>query len=386
MTLVVRPNGSEGQAHVESGSTVADVKAPDSGGPQGPNSQVAAGKERGPLPVPADILPLVEDAIRLIVHLTGNGENPRPEIISAVLAAKKAMDENSWSIETSTKFLEAFSELAKQAKPITAKSLSESESLAAKSSIKRWSVFVWILLPFLMVFSALSYSNSRIAANADQLIIYSYKVETPGFVPPIPSDSSNTGAPQVAGRSQNDQQQEQERAHIDAIKETTAQMTANGDMLVRMSLIELFLDGADITRILVSNQTGSTEVNDEIAKMRVARGALKVVVALDGIIYGVLNTYILPLLCALLGAAAYGLRSLSEQTLSRTYRASYGAYARAILAVIVGFAVGLFSDFTAKLSLQPLAAAFLAGYAVESFFIFLDTILQAVQKPRRSTT
>jgi hypothetical protein len=108
--------------------------------------------------------------------------------------------------------------------------------------------------------------------------------------------------------------------------------------------------------------------------------------AMGGIIYGILSTYILPLLCALLGAAAYGLRSLSEQTLSRTYHSSYSAYARAILAVIVGFAVGLFSEFTTKLSLQPLAAAFLAGYAVESFFIFLDTILQAVQKPRDAAT
>jgi hypothetical protein len=48
----------------------------------------------------------------------------------------------------------------------------------------------------------------------------------------------------------------------------------------------------------------------------------------------------------------------------------------------VGFAVGFFSEFTAKLSLQPLAAAFIAGYAVETFFIFLDTILQAVQRPK----
>jgi hypothetical protein len=48
----------------------------------------------------------------------------------------------------------------------------------------------------------------------------------------------------------------------------------------------------------------------------------------------------------------------------------------------VGFAVGFFTEFTAKLSLQPLAVAFIAGYAVEWFFIFLDTMLQAVQKPK----
>jgi hypothetical protein len=89
--------------------------------------------------------------------------------------------------------------------------------------------------------------------------------------------------------------------------------------------------------------------------MRKARAELKVTVAMDGIVYGVLNTYILPLLCALLGATAYGLRSLSEQPLARTYRASYAAYARAILAVIVGFAVGLFSilPLSCRFSLWP---------------------------------
>ena len=107
---------------------------------------------------------------------------------------------------------------------------------------------------------------------------------------------------------------------------------------------------------------------------------------MDGISFGVLNTYILPLLCAFLGAAAYGLSSLSEKTFARTYRSTYASFARAILAVIVGFAVGLFTDFTAKLSIQPLAVAFIAGYAVESFFIFLDTILQAIQKPRTTPT
>jgi len=76
------------------------------------------------------------------------------------------------------------------------------------------------------------------------------------------------------------------------------------------------------------------------------------------------------------------LRSLSEKTIARTYRVSYSFYARTVLAVIAGFAVGLFSDFTAKLSLQPLASAFVAGYAVEAFFIFLDTLLQAIQKPQ----
>src|SRR6516165_7087695 len=73
--------------------------------------------------VPDDIPPLVEDAIHLIVYLTGSGDNPRPETVTAVFTTKKAIQEGAWSIEIGSEFLEAFSELAKQAKPVTARSL-----------------------------------------------------------------------------------------------------------------------------------------------------------------------------------------------------------------------------------------------------------------------
>jgi hypothetical protein len=358
-------------------------------------------EEETPLQVAEDIPPLVDDAIRLIVYLTGKGDLPRPEIISAVLTAQKVIEQKFWSIERSRRFFEAFSELAKQAKPVTAKSLIESEGPRAKSSIRRWSLVVWFLLPILVLLSALSFANSRFSTNLDQLIQDSYRVEEPGYVPPIPraSDGGVPRTPASGGPNIGDNQLRSAmgtQAHIDAVRDTTAQMISNATILLWMSfsawltdvywphIAQLYhSDTSDIPKSLSENSDETkNEIDRQIATLRLARTQSKVIMAMDGIIYGILSTYILPLLCALLGAAAYGLRSLSEQTLSRTYRSSYSAYARAILAVIVGFAVGLFSEFTAKLSLQPLAAAFLAGYAVESFFIFLDTILQAVQKPR----
>jgi hypothetical protein len=249
--------------------------------------------------------------------------------------------------------------------------------------------------------SALSYSNSRFATNAEQLIQLSYQVEQPGFVPPVPRADS-TGAPAVviarppltplvgAGVAvpSEDEAKARAQAHLDAIRETTGQMFANAQMLVKLSLMNLFFDISDLDDLFDSDKQGESqdEQTKAIRTLRQARAALKVITSMDGISFGVLNTYILPLLCAFLGAAAYGLRSLSEKTFARTYRSTYASFARAILAVIVGFAVGLFTDFTAKLSIQPLAVAFIAGYAVESFFIFLDTILQAIQKPRTTPT
>jgi hypothetical protein len=286
--------------------------------------------------------------------------------------------------------LDAYSEICKKAKPVTARSLKESLSSLPKASIKRWSVVVWILLPILVLLSAIGYANSRFTKNAEDLISYSYDVEKPNFVPSVPANAPTAlpgqPSPKIAP-AWAEGSPEAKQAQIDAIKETTAQLLGNGYILSRMSLSEQILaKGTSLEDILESKEAGTSELDKRIHELRNVRALVKVVLGIDYTVYGILNTYILPLLCALLGAAAYGLRALSGQALTRTYLSSYAAYARAILAVIVGFAVGLFSEFTAKLSLQPLGAAFLAGYAVEAFFMFLDTILQALQKPRAAPT
>ena len=84
----------------------------------------------------------------------------------------------------------------------------------------------------------------------------------------------------------------------------------------------------------------------------------------------------------LLGACAYALRSLSRQILAKTYTPTYADFARIIIAVIVGLVVSLFNNFTQGISLSPLAVAFLAGYAVEIFFSFLDAFLETLKKVR----
>jgi hypothetical protein len=346
--------------------------------------------------VPENISPLVDDAIHLIVHLTGNGDPPRQETISDVFSAKKAIQDNSWSIEITSKFLAAYSELSKQAKPITARSLLESEGKSAKYSLLRWSSVVWILLPFLVILSAISYANNRFIDNAYKLIDYSYVVEQPGFVPPVPaSKRTNTGKASTDANAQSSTSKEPvpgasaveiEQEHRDAIREIILQIVANGQVLNTLSQTDWLLENLPDEYTNLGDRTdvkkGSTE--ELTTTLRAVRMGLKVVTSMDEVVFGILATYVLPLLCALLGSAAYGLRSLSERTLSRTFRLSRATYARAILAVIVGFAVGLFSEFTARLSLTPLATAFLAGYAVEPFFIFLDAMLESVQKPRHA--
>lgn len=98
-------------------------------------------------------------------------------------------------------------------------------------------------------------------------------------------------------------------------------------------------------------------------------------------VYGALAVYFLPVLYALLGASAYAMRDLSERLRRRTYHpaSAAGIAARTIAAVTAGAIISLFGSLGSKLSLSPLALAFLVGYGVEAFFAFLDGMLQMFQ-------
>jgi hypothetical protein len=93
---------------------------------------------------------------------------------------------------------------------------------------------------------------------------------------------------------------------------------------------------------------------------------------------GAIGAYLLPILYAVLGAFAFGLRKFSQEIVDMTYHPSQANAARIITATICGTIVGLFSNFWQGISLQPLAIAFLVGYGVEVFFAFLDKLLQTL--------
>lgn len=93
---------------------------------------------------------------------------------------------------------------------------------------------------------------------------------------------------------------------------------------------------------------------------------------------GAIGAYLLPILYAVLGAFAFGLRKFSQEIVDMTYHPSQANAARIITATICGTIVGLFSNFWQGISLQPLAIAFLVGYGVEVFFAFLDKLLQSL--------
>lgn len=96
--------------------------------------------------------------------------------------------------------------------------------------------------------------------------------------------------------------------------------------------------------------------------------------------YGAVSSCILPVLYALLGAAAYLLRSFEQRVSERTYvPAPASDSARFLVAAIGGAVVGLFSNLAGGegVKVPPLAFAFLVGYAVDVFYAFLEGLIQS---------
>ena len=95
--------------------------------------------------------------------------------------------------------------------------------------------------------------------------------------------------------------------------------------------------------------------------------------------YGAVATCLLPVLYALLGTCAYLLRTFEQEMATRTFVPSSANSARFLIAAISGGVVGLFNNLTSVqgASVPPLAIAFLAGYAVDVFFSFLESLIRS---------
>lgn len=97
---------------------------------------------------------------------------------------------------------------------------------------------------------------------------------------------------------------------------------------------------------------------------------------------GAITSFLLPVLYAWLGACAAILRQLSAESSSSLFHPQHSkvAYrAHITSAVIVGISIGLFSELLqGGKEFSPLAIAFVAGYASDKFFAFIDRIVTAI--------
>ncbi|AQH02714.1 hypothetical protein A9R05_27750 [Burkholderia sp. KK1] len=91
--------------------------------------------------------------------------------------------------------------------------------------------------------------------------------------------------------------------------------------------------------------------------------------------------FLLPVLCAWLGACAAILRQISSESAASIYHPEYSKVANrahVTTAIIVGISTGIFNALIEGGKIvPPLAVAFVAGYASDTFFNFIDRLMNA---------
>jgi hypothetical protein len=105
-------------------------------------------------------------------------------------------------------------------------------------------------------------------------------------------------------------------------------------------------------------------------------------------VFGAVTGFLLPVLYAGLGACASILRQLKSDSSANTFHPEHSKVANRshlTCAVIVGISIGLFSKLLeGGKDISPLALAFVAGYASDKFFYFVDRLVGAIFPPRET--
>jgi hypothetical protein len=107
-------------------------------------------------------------------------------------------------------------------------------------------------------------------------------------------------------------------------------------------------------------------------------------------VVGMVTGFVLPVLYAWLGACAAILRKINTECGSNLFHPETSKVANRshiTCAIIVGIAIGLMSDLIeGGKSFSPLALAFVAGYASNKFFYFVDRLVDTLFPTRSSNT
>jgi hypothetical protein len=97
---------------------------------------------------------------------------------------------------------------------------------------------------------------------------------------------------------------------------------------------------------------------------------------------GIVTGFVLPVLYSWLGACAAILRKINIECKTNTFHPENSTVdhrSHITCAIIVGIAIGLLSDLIeGGSSLSPLAIAFVAGYASNKFFYFIDRLVDSM--------
>ena len=339
---------------------------------------------------------MLRNAEMLLGHAAQAGLDLKPELIDAIETARAKFGIQPWT-EIAKRFWPAYAQLCTLVKPVTALTLKASTGPELKDVLLRYRRgAIWlmiILVPLSVVMFIDTSISNEIGDNIRDANGNVIKLHNDLITLSQVTDQHAAAQAHNASSVQTDPQSNDRDTILTRLQEFAA---ANRLLYSRANLLNHFVlnfepdpfssmseqDRNDKFELPVPVTDIPKAGTDKIRTYQMIRSYAKNVQQINLLFYGAITAYILPILYALLGAHAYALRSLSEQTITKTFSPSYAPVARLIIALIAGLVVGLFNNFTQGISLSPLAIAFLVGYAVEIFFSFLDAFLDTLKKVR----
>jgi hypothetical protein len=358
----------------------------------------------------------------LLAHAAESGYQLDAKTVSAIEVAREKYSKGIWTQEIAAEFWPAYSLLCATIKPVTAESINASTAENLNRTIGVYRRFTYFLLIFIVPVSVFLFVHAgmsndiseKINSNNELALQLSALLDPPQTVlgSSAKDDEIMPGGNEILSRLQQFTTASRlllERAtllnYLINEFEPKPSITAHRlsfappkPSLAYKPFSELKIPFAferkpsevviDSKALEIRNEIEPTKAQlkgeffAQLGKYQQVRAFARNVQQANLIIYGAFSAYVLPVAYAALGACAYALRTMSAQTMARTYLPSHQVFARVVIALIAGLVVGLFNNFTGGISLSPLAIAFIVGYAVEIFFSFLDAFLETLKKVR----
>jgi hypothetical protein len=330
---------------------------------------------------------LLDNAGYLLNYAVEAGIAVDPDTSQRIIAAR-IRGEAAWDCPEAGLLASAITKLASLVHPVTAETLRACREQAHRtiSNYRRMACCLAILIiPLSMI--TFIYTGLSNAVTADLAIANTLTVNLHAQL----TTNDSQAAAVAAQNSLPDLQQF--AATIRTIRARTAQLAWFAPVHLDMRAREATRtagDGTSASRFELDPKLSNTVVDlrrnlDALTGgYQIVREDAKSAQDSASLLYGAISACILPVLYALLGACAYLLRVFSEQVANQTFRPTYAASARFVIAAIGGAIVGLFNNLSIGqgASLSPLAVAFLVGYAADIFFSFLEGSLQNFKKAK----
>jgi hypothetical protein len=355
-----------------------------------------------------DFARTADDAMCLLVHAARVGKDVDDTTRKSILQAKAASNAG-WDETAGTNLLAAFTKLAAELNPVTAASLRASSGDQTEPTFKSLRMWTCILAVPIILFSALAFVSSSISssirtdiATANELVV-KLRSELGTQTAPTAGTPDKPEVPKGLNEGDVITQLQLYASTIRAIDARARQLNwfvfnAEWDPFGRYRWNSKQSDeqrqsNQQVISASFQLPVGLTNMpkalDDLTTTYQSVRSFAQSILDLVSVSYGAITTCLLPVLYALLGTCAYLLRCFEEEVRNLTFMPSSKVnWDRFLMAGIGGAVVGLFGNFTITqgASISPLAIAFLAGYAVDVFFSFLEGLLQAFTKRKSSAS